>query len=181
MVESTQHVLDRVRPPRVQITYDVEIGNAIVKKELPFVFGVVADLSGMPVDPLPPIKLRKFVEVDRDNLPEFMVSINPRLAVQVANKLNDGEDFLNAELFFKHMDDFEPISIAKQVPKLNSIYKARVKLNDIAVKMEGNDPLQGYLKEIIEDEKLKALLKSQVEAVLKANKQTITADFATST
>lgn len=181
MVESTQHVLDRVRPPRVQITYDVEIGNAIVKKELPFVFGVVADLSGMPVDPLPPIKLRKFVEVDRDNLPEFMVSINPRLAVQVANKLNDGEDFLNAELFFKHMDDFEPISIAKQVPKLNAIYKARVKLNDIAVKMEGNDPLQGYLKEIIEDEKLKALLKSQVEAVLKANKQTITADFATST
>lgn len=181
MVESTQHVLDRVRPPRVQITYDVEIGNAIVKKELPFVFGVVADLSGMPVDPLPPIKLRKFVEVDRDNLPEFMVSINPRLAVQVANKLNEGEDFLNAELFFKHMDDFEPISIAKQVPKLNAIYKARVKLNDIAVKMEGNDPLQGYLKEIIEDEKLKALLKSQVEAVLKANKQTITADFATST
>ena len=181
MVESTQHVLDRVRPPRVQITYDVEIGNAIVKKELPFVFGVVADLSGMPVDPLPPIKLRKFVEVDRDNLPEFMVSINPRLAVQVANKLNEGEDFLNAELFFKHMDDFEPISIAKQVPKLNAIYKARVKLNDIAVKMEGNDPLQGYLKEIIEDEKLKALLKSQIEAVLKANKQTITADFATST
>ena len=139
MVESTQHVLDRVRSPRVQITYDVEIGNAILKKELPFVFGVMADLSGMVVDPLPPVKLRKFVEVDRDNLPEFMESINPRLAVQVKDVLGDGADFLNAELFFKHMDDFSPLSIAKRVPKLSKIYDTRVRLNDISVKLEGND------------------------------------------
>ena len=87
MTESTQHVLDRVRPPRVQITYDVEIGNAIIMKELPFVIGVMADLSGMPVDMLPPIKQRKFVEIDRDNLPAFMASIKPRVAVQVKNML----------------------------------------------------------------------------------------------
>ncbi len=180
MVESTQHILDRVRPPRVQITYDVEIGNAIVMKELPFVFGVLADLSGMVTDPLPPIKMRKFVEVDRDNLPEFMISINPRLAIQVKNVLNDGEDFLNAELFFKHMDDFGPISIAKQVPKLKKIYDARIKLNDLAVKMEGNDVLQEQLKEIVKDNSLKKTLKNQIETLLKANKQHITEDFITS-
>ena len=180
MVESTQHVLDRVRSPRVQITYDVEIGNAILKKELPFVFGVMADLSGMVVDPLPPVKLRKFVEVDRDNLPEFMESINPRLAVQVKDVLGDGADFLNAELFFKHMDDFSPLSIAKRVPKLSKIYDTRVRLNDISVKLEGNDALQNKLIEIVADPALQATLKSQIEAVLKANKQSITADFETS-
>lgn len=180
MVESTQHILDRVRPPRVQITYDVEIGNAIVMKELPFVIGVMGDLSGMLVDPLPPIKMRKFVEVDRDNLPEFMSSINPRLAIQVKDTLGDGEEFLNAELFFKHMDDFNPVSIAKQIPKLNKIYNARIKLNDIVVKMEGNDVLQNLLIEIVHDNNLKASLKTQIDTILKSNKQTVTADFATS-
>ncbi|MDR1334222.1 MAG: type VI secretion system contractile sheath large subunit [Holosporaceae bacterium] len=179
MVESTQHVLDRVRSPRVHITYDVEIGNAIIMKELPFVIGVMADLSGMPVDPLPPIKFRKFVEIDRDNLPEFMISINPRLAIQVKDTLGDGSENLNAELFFKHMDDFGPISIAKQVPKLNKIYQSRIKLNDLLVKMEGNDVLQQCILDIVADSSLKLLLKSQIDVVLKANKQTVTADFAT--
>ncbi|MDR2724066.1 MAG: type VI secretion system contractile sheath large subunit [Holosporaceae bacterium] len=181
MVESTQHVLDRVRSPRVQITYDVEIGNAIVMKELPFVIGVMVDLSGMPTDPLPPIKLRKFVEVDRDNLQDFMISVNPRLAIQVKDTLGDGSDNLNAELFFKHMDDFGPISIAKQVPKLNKIYLSRIKLNDLVVKLEGNDPLQECIKEIVADAGLKATLKSQIDVVLKANKPSVTADFATTT
>lgn len=179
MVESTQHLLDRVRPPRVQITYDVEIGNAIVMKELPFVLGVLADLSGMPADALPPIKLRKFVEVDRDNLPEFMMSINPRIAIQVKNTLGDGDDNLNAELFFKSIDDFGPIRIAQQVPKLNKIYSSRIRLNDLVVKLEGNDSLQDLIREIASDTDLRTLLKSQIDAVLKANKQTITADFAT--
>ncbi|MDR1561199.1 MAG: type VI secretion system contractile sheath large subunit [Holosporaceae bacterium] len=181
MGESTQHVLDRVRSPRVQITYDVEIGNAIVMKELPFVIGVMADLSGMPTDPLPPVKLRKFVEIDRDNISSFMVSLNPRLALQVKDTIGDGSEDLNVELFFKHIDDFGPLSIANQVPKLNKIYSARVKLNDLVVKMEGNDPLQEYIKEIVTDANLKATLKQQIDALLKANKQTVTADFATST
>jgi type VI secretion system protein ImpC len=165
----------------VQITYDVEIGNAIVMKELPFVIGVMVDLSGMPTDPLPPIKLRKFVEVDRDNLQDFMISVNPRLAIQVKDTLGDGSDNLNAELFFKHMDDFGPISIAKQVPKLNKIYLSRIKLNDLVVKLEGNDPLQECIKEIVADAGLKATLKSQIDVVLKANKPSVTADFATTT
>lgn len=179
MVESTQHTLDRVRPPRVQITYDVEIGNAIVMKELPFVIGIMADLSGMPTDPLPPIKFRKFVEIDRDNFPDYMVSTNPRLAIQVKDTLGDGSEDLNAELFFKHMDDFGPVNIAKQVPKLNKIYTARVKLSDLVAKMEGNDPLQDLIKQVVADADLKSLLKQQVDALLKANKQTVTADFAT--
>ncbi|MDR1236408.1 MAG: type VI secretion system contractile sheath large subunit [Holosporaceae bacterium] len=178
MTESTQHTLDRVRSPRVHITYDVEIGNAIIMKELPFVIGVIADLSGMPVDPLPPIKFRKFVEIDRDNLPDFMISVNPRLAIQVKSTLGDGSETLNAELFFKHMDDFGPISIAKQVPKLNKIYQSRVKLNDVLVKVEGNDPLQQSIQDIVASPDLKLLLKTQIDAVLKANKQTVTADFA---
>ncbi len=180
MTESTQHVLDRVRPPRVQITYDVEIGNAIIMKELPFVIGVMADLSGMPVDMLPPIKQRKFVEIDRDNLPAFMASIKPRVAVQVKNMLGGDSDNLNAELYFSTMEDFGPISIAKQVPKLNAILSTREKLNDLVVKMEGNDPLQTTLKEVVQDANLKALLKAQIDLVLKADKQTVTADFATS-
>lgn len=181
MSESTQHVLDRVRPPRVQITYDVEIGDAIVKKELPFVMGVMADLSGMPEDPLPPLKMRKFVEIDRDTFADFMKGINARLAIQVKDTLGDGVDDLNAELFFKGMNDFNPISIAQQVPKLNKIYDKRVKLNDLLVKFEGNDVLQGLIREVVADSNLKALLKIQIDTVLKANKQTVTADFATTT
>lgn len=180
MVESTQHKLDRVRPARVRITYDVEIGNAIVKKELPFVFGVMADLSGMITDPLPPIKLRKFVEVDRDNFSEFMASINPRLVLQVANKIDNSEESMGAELFFKSIDDFSPLSIAQKVPSIGKIFEARTKLNDMSVKLEGNDALQRLIMEVINDEAKKAQLKKQIDAVLKSSKQTITADFATS-
>jgi type VI secretion system protein ImpC len=147
-------------------------------KELPFVIGVMADLSGMPIDPLPPIKFRKFVEVDRDNLASFMTSINPRLAIQVKDVLGDGSEDLNAELFFRHMDDFGPINIANQVPKLNKIFSTRVKLNDLVVKLEGNDKLQECIKDIVADTNLRAVLRSQIDAVLKTNKQTVTADFA---
>ncbi|MDR1362046.1 MAG: type VI secretion system contractile sheath large subunit [Holosporaceae bacterium] len=177
MAESQQHVLDRVRPPRVQITYDVEIGGAIVMKELPFVIGVLADLSGMPVDELPPLKARKFVEIDRDNLPGYMISVNPRLAIQVKDTLGDGSEDLNVELFFKHMDDFIPVNIAKQSPKLNKIYTSRIKLNDLLAKMEGNDPLQQGVKDFAADPDLKAALRLQIDAILKAHKLMVTADF----
>ena len=175
MVESTQHVLDRVRPPRVQITYDVEIGNAILMKELPYVIGIMADLSGMPEENLPPIKLRKFVELDRDNFPEYMRSVNARLALQVKSVLNDGSENLNAELFFKSMSDFGPVSIAKQVPKLNKIYSSRVKLSDLVAKLEGNDVLQQQIMDIVGDPSLKLALNQQIQEILKANKVTVTA------
>lgn len=180
MVESTQHTLDRIRKPRVHITYDVEIGNAIVMKELPFVIGVLSDLSGMPTDPLPIMKLRKFVEIDRDNFPEILASITPRLALQVKDTMGDGDEDLNAELFFKTMADFEPVSIANQVPKLKLKYVSRCKLKDFTAKLDGNDALQSLVKEIVADPALKLTLKQQIETVLKANKQTVTSNFVTS-
>ena len=172
MVESTQHKLDRIRPPRVQITYDVEIGNAIIMKELPYVIGIMADLSGMPAEDLPPIKLRKFVELDRDNFPEYMQSVNARLAIQVKSVLNDGSENLNAELFFPHMSDFGPLSIAQHVPKLNKIYMSRVKMADLVAKLEGNDPLQTQISEIASDPALKAALRIQVDEYLASHKVT---------
>ncbi|MDR3156208.1 MAG: type VI secretion system contractile sheath large subunit [Holosporaceae bacterium] len=179
MVESTQHVLDRIRTPRVHITYDVEIGGAFVMKELPFVIGIMADLAGMQENPLPTIKFRKFVEIDRDNFAEFMVSTNPRLAIQVKNTLGEDAENLNAELFFKHMSDFNPVNIANQVPKLKKLYDARVRLNDLVAKLEGNDPLNDYVAEIASDVDLRATLKRQIDTILKANKQSITSDFGT--
>src|SRR5271163_3419574 len=116
MAESTQHKLDRVRRPRVQITYDVEVGGAIQKKELPLVVGVLADLSGKPSQPLPKLKDRKFVEIDRDNFNAVMAASTPRLAYQVPNKLTKAGGFVNAELKFSSMEDFEPQNLVKQVP-----------------------------------------------------------------
>ena len=105
-----------------------------------------------------------------------MRAINPRLALQVKNTLNDGTETLNAELFFPNLSDFGPVSIAKQVPKLNKIYQTRVRFSDLVAKLEGNDPLQSYIMEFVADPALKALLNKQIEAVLKANKITVTAD-----
>ncbi|MBW1829571.1 MAG: type VI secretion system contractile sheath small subunit, partial [Deltaproteobacteria bacterium] len=119
MAESTQHKLDRIRPPRVQITYDVEIGDSIQMKELPFVGGILADLSGKPEEPLPKLKERKFVEIDRDNFNDIMDSINPRLVFQVGNKLVDDDSNMNLELKFNHMDDFNPVAVLKQIKPLN--------------------------------------------------------------
>jgi len=162
MVESLQHKLDRVRPPRVQITYDVEIGNAIEMKELPFVMGILADLSGMPVDPLPKIKDRKFIEIDRDNMNEIMASINPRLALRVNNTLaNDGTQ-MSMEIFFKNMDDFQPVNIVKQIPALARLYEARTRLKDLLTKLDGNDTLGELLAEIITNTEKRDALKQEL-------------------
>ena len=113
--ESLQHTLDRVRSPRVQITYDVEVGDAIEMKEIPFVVGVLADLSGKPDEPLPKMKERKFVEIDRDNFNNVLAGMKPRLAYRVDNKLTNDGTQLAVELRFKSLDDFHPEQIAKQV------------------------------------------------------------------
>lgn len=149
MDESTQHKLDRIRPPRVQITYDVEIGDAIQMKELPFVGGIMADLSGVPEEALPKVKDRKFVEIDRDNFNDVMASINPRLVFQVENKLaNDGSK-LNVELKFNHMDDFNPVTVLKQVTPLKKLYDARQRLSDLLTKLDGNDELDQLLQDVV--------------------------------
>ncbi len=161
MGESIQHKLDRVRPPRVQITYDVEIGDAIETKELPFVVGVMSDLSGMPENPLPPVKDRKFVEVDRDNLNEIMASIGPRLKFAVDNKLSDDPDSkLAVELRFSNMEEFGPLEVLKQIEPLAKLYEARTLLKDLLTKLDGNDMLDHLLEDVLNNtEKREALQK----------------------
>jgi type VI secretion system protein ImpB len=149
MSESTQHKLDRIRPPRVQITYDVEIGDAIEMKELPFVGGIMADLSGQPAEPLPKLKDRKFVEIDRDNFNEVMAACKPRLAFQVDNKLADDDTRFNIELNFRNMDDFDPVNVLKQVTPLRKLYEARQRLSDLLTKLDGNDELDQLLQDVV--------------------------------
>jgi type VI secretion system protein ImpB len=170
MPESTQHKLDRVRPPRVQITYDVEVGGAIQKKELPLVVGIMADLSGKPDIPLPKLKDRKFVEVDRDNFNDILKATNPRLALRVDNKLvNDGSK-LNVELRFNHLDDFGPLSVVKQVQPLNALLDARGRLNDLLAKLDGNDELDAMLQKIVQNtdglKEIKAAVDSEAAKTL---------------
>jgi len=145
MPESIQHKLDRVRPPRVQITYDVETGGAIQKKELPLIVGILADLAGKPEAAPPPLKERKLVEIDRDNFNTVLNSIVPRLAFQVDNKLTKDGGKMAVELHFHHMDDFSPVNVVKQVEALRKLFEARGKLNDLLAKLDGNDALDNIL------------------------------------
>ncbi len=155
--ESTQHTLDRVRPPRVQITYDVEIAGAIEQKELPFQLGVVGDFSGAPKDPLPPMKERKFVNIDRDNFDDVLKGMKPRLQLSVPNKLT-GEGKLGIEVNFDKMEDFEPEQVAKQIEPLNKLLILRRKLSDLRNKMHGNEKLEELLQDVVlSTEKLREL------------------------
>jgi type VI secretion system protein ImpB len=147
--ESTQHKLDRVRPPRVHITYDVEIGGAIELKELPFVVGVLGDFTGKPDQPLPRMKERKFVEIDRDNFNQVLAGMKPRLAYRVDNKLTDDGSKMGVELRFNSIEDFEPDQLVNQVEPLRRLVEARKKLSDLLSKMDGNDKLEELLQEII--------------------------------
>jgi type VI secretion system protein ImpB len=143
----------------VQITYDVETNGAMVKTELPFVVGVLADLSAQPAQPLPPMKDRKFVEIDRDNFNKVMEKAAPRLAYRVDNTLT-GEGSLNVELNFKSMDDFDPAAVARQVPALKELLDMRFRLTQLLSKMEGNDKLESMLADILGNtEKAMALAK----------------------
>jgi len=147
--ESLQHTLDRVRAPRVQITYDVEIGDAIEMKEIPFVVGVLGDLSGNPDKPLPKMKDRKFVEIDRDNFNKVLKGMKPRLAFKVDNKLTDDDTKLAVELNFKSMDDFHPENVAQQVEPIRKLVETRKRLSDLLSKLDGNDKLEELLQEVI--------------------------------
>lgn len=147
--ESLQHKLDRVRAPRVHLTYDVEIGDAIEMKEIPFVVGVLGDLSGKPDEPLPRLKDRKFVEIDRDNFNKVLEGMKPRLAYRVDNKLTGDDTKLAVELRFKSMDDFHPERVAAQVEPLRKMVEARQKLSDLLNKLDGNDKLDELLQGVI--------------------------------
>ena len=149
MAESQQKKLDRVRRPRVQITYDVETGGALEKKELPFVVGVMADLSGSPKTPLKALKDRKMTNIDRDNLNDVLAGATPRVAMKVQNKLTDEGTNLAVELNFKHMDDFSPAKIAEQVPALKELLEMRQRLTYLQSKMEGNDKVEELMAEVM--------------------------------
>jgi type VI secretion system protein ImpB len=158
--DSVQKRLERVRPPRVQLTYDVEVGDAVEQKELPFVMGVMGDFTGQqdPDKPLPKLKDRKFVNVDLDNFDEVLGGMAPRATFRVKNKLSeDGGEFA-VNLEFKKMDDFRPESVVEQVEPLRKLLEARTKLSDLRNKLAGNDKLEDVLGEVLSNtEKLKQL------------------------
>ena len=152
--ESTQQKLSRVRPPRVHITYEVEVGDAIVMKELPFVVGVLADLSGKPEEPLPRLRDRKFIEIDRDNFNDVLKGMKPRLAFRVDNKLTNDDTKVGVELRFNSMDDFEPERVVNQVEPLKKLLETRRQLSALLAKTDGNDQLSERLQEIITNTEL---------------------------
>ncbi|MES2091039.1 MAG: type VI secretion system contractile sheath small subunit [Pseudomonadota bacterium] len=149
--DSVQKRLERVRPPRVQLTYDVEIGDAIEQKELPFVMGVMGDFTGQadPEKAVVRLKDRKFVNVDLDNFDEVISGMAPRASYRVANKLSaDGGEFA-VNLDFKSMDDFRPESVVQQVEPLRKLLEARTKLSDLRNKMAGNEKLEDMLGAVL--------------------------------
>ena len=162
--ESTQHKLDRVRSPRVQITYDVEVGGAIELKELPFVVGVLGDFTGQPEQPLAKLKERKFVEVNPDNFDTVLESMKPHLAYSVENKLSENPDApkLKVDLTFKSLDDFAPESVARQVKPLRELLELRDRLSDLRGSMQGNDKLEEMLRDAVTDKDKLARLKSEL-------------------
>ena len=160
MAQSVQKKLERVRPPRVHVTYDVETGGAIEIKELPFVMGVMGDFSGQPVDPLPRLKDRRFVEVTPDNFDNVLESMKPHLAFSVENKLSEDPDAgqLKVSLDFKNMDDFAPENVAKQVKPLRELLELRTRLNDLKGTLQTNDKLDQVLLDAVSNtEKLNKL------------------------
>lgn len=158
--DSVQKRLERVRPPRVQLSYDVEIGDAIESKELPFVMGVMGDFTGKqdPDKPLPKLKDRKFVNVDLDNFDEVLEGMAPQASYRVKNKLSpEGGEFA-VNLQFKSLDDFSPEAVVQQVEPLRKLLEARTKLSDLRNKLAGNDKLEDVLSDVLSNtEKLKQL------------------------
>jgi type VI secretion system protein ImpB len=157
-----QHKLDRVRRPRVQITYDVETNGAVQKVELPYGVGVLADLSGQPRVTLKPLKERKFVPIDRDNFNDVLARATPRLALMVPNRLTGANTQLAVELNFQNMDDFDPARVAAQVGPLKRLLEMRQRLTQLLSKMEGNDRLERLLADVLTNTEKAMALARQV-------------------
>lgn len=162
---STQQKLSRVRPPRVHVTYDVEIGDAIELKELPFVMGVLGDFTGQPTEPLPRLRDRKFVEVNPDNFDQVLEGMKPHLSYSVENKLSEDPDApnLKVDLHFKSMDDFSPENVARQVKPLKELLDLRQKLADLRGSLQGNDKLEELLLDAVNNTEKLAKLKGEVK------------------
>lgn len=161
--ESLQKKLDRVRPPRVQIKYEVYVGDAMEMKELPFVVGVLGDFSGKPEKALPALKDRKFVDIDRDNFNKVLGAMAPRLAMQVDDTISGQADQkLNVELKFQSMDDFSPENVVKQIPLLRALLEQRENLKNLSSRLEGNDKLDELLQQVLANSDLRASLAKEL-------------------
>ncbi len=147
--ESTQQKLSRVRSPRVQITYDVEVGNAIEMKELPFVMGVLGDLTGQPEKPLAALKDRKFVEINPDNFDSVLKGMQPHLKFSVENKLSDKAGQIGVDLKFESLDDFSPAKVAEQVGPIKELLDLRTRLSNLRGSLQGNDQLDQALYDAV--------------------------------
>ena len=159
--ESIQKKLQKVRPPRVQMTYDVEIGDAIEQKELPFVVGVTGDFSGKSEVMQQRLKDRKFVSIDRDNFDEVMTGLQPRAAYRVTNELSDKGGEFAVDLKFESMEDFRPESVVQQVEPLKKLLEARTKLADLRNKLLGNEKLEDILTDVLNSTEKLATLSQQ--------------------
>jgi type VI secretion system protein ImpB len=148
---TTQHKLDRVRPPRVHITYDVQVGNAIEKKELPFVLGILGDFTGQAATPLPKFKERKFAEVNPDTFDDVLAGMTPHLAFSVENRLSNDPRApkLSVDLHFSKLEDFEPEQVARQVKPLRELLELRTRLSDLKGSLQGNDRLDELLLQAV--------------------------------
>jgi len=149
--ESVQSKLSRVRPPRVHITYDVEVGGAIEVKELPFVMGVLGDFTGQPTEALPRLSERKFVEVTPDNFDDVLAKVRPHVAFSVPNRLSDDPNAgqIKVDLNFHELADFDPEQVAKQVQPLKDLLELRTKLSDLRGSLQGNAKLDDMLHDIV--------------------------------
>jgi type VI secretion system protein ImpB len=156
MSSSSQKFIARNRAPRVQIEYDVELFGAQKKIQLPFVMGVMSDLSGNPVEPLPAVADRKFLEFSVDNFDDRIKAMKPRVAFQVANTLT-GEGNMNVDLTFESMDDFSPAAIARKVGALNELMEARQQLSNLVTYMDGKTGAEDLIAKVLRDP---ALLKT---------------------
>ena len=157
MAKSSQKFIARNRAPRVQIEYDVELYGAEKKVQLPFVMGVLADLSGKPADPLAPVGDRKFLEIDTDNFDSRMKAMKPRAAFSVPNTLT-GEGDLKVDITFENMDDFSPAAVANKVDALKKLLEARTQLSNLVTYMDGKGGAEDLLAKVLEDPALLATL-----------------------
>ena len=162
MSASIHDKLNRVRKPRVHITYDVETEGAMVQRELPFVVGVLGDFSGDPTQPLRPLGDRKFIQIDRDNFNDVMTRIGPGLNLKVDNKLADDGSQMAVDLKFNSIDDFDPGAIVNQVPALKALLDTRNKLRDLMSKADRSEHLETLLEQVLQNQKELDALSSEL-------------------
>lgn len=156
--ESIQKRLQKVRPPRVQLTYDVEKGDAVEQKELPFVAGVLGDFAGQSEAGEAKLRDRKFVAIDVDNFDDVMDALAPRATFRVTNRLSDQGGELAVDLTFRSFEDFRPESVARQVEPLRKLLEARARLAELRNKLAGNEKLDDLLSDVLGNtEKLRSI------------------------